>query len=251
MAHPEKQVDGPLPRIAAHESRQRPDARAGADQDQRRPAPTGAETGVAAQEGGHRVARLQRRELARAEAAGMLLHDDLDEPVAACRRPANRAAGRALPSGRTPIRSPAVEPGEARPGQPLPERGARQGEAQDRGRGLHLGAVVPARDEGQRLGLRQDGLVRQLQVDLPAPLRARDPSARSPAATGGRPCRGAGARASPSPRPPRRRPWRRRSRPESCGRRSRARPAGCQARDPAALSRSRNPLAEAGAAPSP
>ena len=37
-----------------------------------------------------------------------------------------------------------LEPGKARPDKPLPERHARQGEAQDRGRRLHLGAVVAA-----------------------------------------------------------------------------------------------------------
>ena len=112
---------------------------------------------------------------------------------------------------------------EAAPRQALPERRARQGEAQDRGRGLHLGAVVAARDQRQRLGRGQDRLVGQFQFDPQRLRRARGPSARSPAATGGRSCRTARVRASPSPRPPPRPPSRRRSRPGSCGRRSRAR----------------------------
>ena len=104
----------------------------------------------------------------------MLPHHDLDEAVAARRRRANRAAARRLPSGRMPIRSPASKRAKPRPGQPLPERGARQGEAQDRGRGLHLGAVVAARDERQRLGRRAERAGATAPARSPAPA----PSAR-------------------------------------------------------------------------
>src|SRR5690606_20245950 len=82
MAHAEEQVGGPAARVTAHEARQRADARPGADQDERRPAPTRTEARVAAEEGGDRVARLQRRELSRAEAAGMFLDHDLDKAIA-------------------------------------------------------------------------------------------------------------------------------------------------------------------------
>ena len=64
-----------------------------------------------------------------------------------------------------PIRSPASNRAKPGPDEPLPEADARQGEAKDRGRGLHLCAVVPPRDEGQRLGCRANGLVGQLEID--------------------------------------------------------------------------------------
>src|SRR5690606_38959980 len=83
MAHAEEQVNRPAARVAAHEARERPDAGPRADQDQRRPARPRTEAWVAAEEGGYGIARLHRRELSRAEAAGMLLHHDLDEAVAA------------------------------------------------------------------------------------------------------------------------------------------------------------------------
>ena len=95
----------------------------------------------------------------------MLLHDDLDEPVAAS------GGERIEPRDGASFRQDAdqvagVEPGEACPDKALPERDAWQGEAQDCGRGLHFVTIVPARNESQRLALRQDGLVRQLEVDF-------------------------------------------------------------------------------------
>ena len=67
---------------------------------------------------------------------------------------------------------------------------------------LHLGAVVAARDQRQRRRSRAGRAGGPAPARSPAPARARGPSARNPAATGGRPCRRARAPASPSPRPP-------------------------------------------------
>src|SRR5690606_35521420 len=128
----EEQVKRPAACVAADKARERPDAGPRTDQDQRRPAPARTETGVGAQESAHRVTRLQRRELAGAEAAGMFLHDDLDEAVAAPR--GERVEPRVGASfGQNADQVARVEPGEPAPEQPLPERGARKREAEDGG----------------------------------------------------------------------------------------------------------------------
>ena len=82
MAHPEEQVDGTPPRIGPHETGERADTGSRPDQDQGRAILTRMETGIPSEECGYGVARFERHELPRTEAAGVFPDHDLDEAVA-------------------------------------------------------------------------------------------------------------------------------------------------------------------------
>ena len=153
----------------------------------------------------------------------MFLHADLHKAVSA--RGGQRIEprhGRSL--GHDAEQIARRESAEALPDQPAPEAAPWQGETQDRGRGLHLGAVVAARDQRERLGrAASNGWWSSSSFDARSPRPSARPQRakscgdwRSTVSNGSRVTQPfASAAAATATRRTRRRPG-------SCGRRSRA-----------------------------
>ncbi len=164
IAHPEEEMDRAPLLVFAHEAHQRADPRARADQDQWRARTVRPEGGVASDEGADALAGFERRQLARAQPAGMLLDDDLQKPVAARRRERIEARSR-RPFGQYPDQISCGKPRKTRPRQPLPKRGARQRKAQDRRRRLHVRPIIAPRLEREVGRGRGGRLVVQFERD--------------------------------------------------------------------------------------
>jgi hypothetical protein len=243
MPHAEEQADGAAPGIGPDETCQRPDARPGPDENEGAVA-AGMEAGVLPQEGVDRIARLQLEELAGAQAGGCFLTTISDETVAT-RMPASRT-GERQSFRQDPRRSPATK----RP-KPRPVSRTRMAASAAQSAGWRS-APAPRRhnrgaNQRQREGCRLDRLVDEFQLQP-----HRRPQRLAPAGEILGDWRftvmnGTSMRQPPPP-PHRRRPAQKRNirKAAIAEAENRQRPKGPQAGD---FSRSRNPRAEAGAAP--